>query len=48
MKTSDEVEYHGSSSILDNDKSRESCDGLKMYLQKNGVVKEENSIHVRD
>ena len=33
---SDEEEYHDSSSILDNDKSRESGDGLKMYLQKNG------------
>ena len=32
---SDEEECH-SSSVLDNDKFRESGDGLKMYLQKNG------------
>ena len=52
---SDEEEYHDSSSILDNDKSRESGDGLKMYLQKNCRCfdvqrsgKGRNSIHVRD
>ena len=33
---SDEEEYDDSSSILGNDKARESGDGLKMYLQKNG------------
>ena len=33
---SDEEEDHDSSSIFDNDKSRESGDGLKTYLQKNG------------
>ena len=33
---SDEEEYHDSSSILDNNKSMESGDGVKMYLQKNG------------
>ena len=32
---SDEEEFHDSSSTLDNEKSRESGDGLKMYLQKN-------------
>ena len=32
---SDGEEYHDSSSILDNDKARESGDDLKMYLQKN-------------
>ena len=29
-------EYNDSSSILDSEKSRESGDGLKMYLQENG------------